>query len=526
MAQKPLANVDRAWFRMEHPANLMMISGVMIFEAPMDIERLKATIEQRLLRFDRFRQRVVRPRLPFYRVRWEDYRHFDLNDHVHHITLPAPGDKQALQDVASALMSTQLDFSKPLWEVHLAQPYGDGCALIARLHHSIADGIALVHVLLSLTDTDPDAPWPMPVLRKRSKGKGNPLERLSRPARSALAATSQITDTAVKQGRETLAQPKRALEVPRQGVRATTDLARLVLRWPDPKTPFKGDIGIPKRAAWSDPIPLDDVKAVGRGIGATVNDVLLAAVTGALRRYMQRRGDAVNNVNFRAVVPVNLRSLDQEPTLGNKFGLVFLSLPVGVAEPLDRLQELKRRMDALKGTSEPILVLGILYTIGGAPYPIQDVVVKIFATKGTAVMTNVPGPKETLYLAGSPLDTLMFWVPQSGRLGLGVSILSYAGKVFVGVATDRGLVPDPEQIVADFEAEFNTLLKLSKQMALIAEEPKVEAAAEIAKRPKERPAAQPDRCQALTKASRQCKNRPLPDSDYCRVHQGYAKAAT
>jgi diacylglycerol O-acyltransferase len=516
MAQKPLANVDRAWFRMEHPTNLMMISGVMVFQARMDIERLKATIEERLLRFDRFRQRVVEPRLPLCRVRWEDYRHFDLDEHVHHITLPAPGDKQALQEVASALMSTQLDFSRPLWELHLVQPYGDGCALIARLHHSIADGIALVHVLLSLTDTEPDAPWPFSMPQTARGRRRGPVESVLRPAQAALRTTSQLKDSVVEEGRETLSHPTRVLEAPRQGIRAATALGRLVLRWPDPKTPFKGDLGIPKQAAWSDPIPLTDVKAAGQGIGATVNDVLLAAVTGALRRYMQRRGDAVDKVNFRAVVPVNLRPLDKEPTLGNKFGLVFLSLPIGVAEPLNRLQELKRRMDALKGTPEPIVVLGILYGIGGAPRLIQDVVVKIFATKGTAVMTNVPGPKETLYLAGAALDGMMFWVPQSGRLGLGVSILSYDGKVFVGVATDHGLVPNPERIVSDFEAEFQTLRKLSKEMAPVAE---------TATPAEEASSARPDRCQALTKAGRPCKNPPLAGSDYCYVHQGYADAA-
>lgn len=570
MARKPFANVDRAWFRMEHPTNLMMITGVMIFSTPMDMERLKATIQNRLLRFDRFRQRVVKPILPWRRVCWEDDPHFNLNDHVHRIILPPPGDQKVLQEVAGELMSTQLESSKPLWEIHLVERYGSGCALIARLHHAIADGIALVHVLLSLTDTDPDTPWPVATPSEMSRRDRRMASTLWRPVRSTLKATTQVTETLLHESQEMLRDPSHAFYLARLGARGAIDFGRLVLRWPDPKTPFKGQLRVPKRAAWSDPFPLDDVKAAGRAMGGTVNDVLLTAITGALRRYMQSRDEPVDNVNFRAVVPVNLRPLDREPTLGNKFGLVFLSLPIGIADPMDRLYELKRRMDALKDSTEPVVVLGILNAIGGAPYAIQDIVVKIFATKGTAVMTNVPGPKETIYLAGAPLDTIMFWVPQSGRLGLGVSIISYAGQVRVGVAADRGLVPSPEEIVTQFHAEFDALQELSRQMKLeaveetLAEETSAEAVTEIPPEsiaemtailkdaiekvnalieassqahgaiepdeeaaPAEAPVEErPGRCQALTKAGRQCKNRALPDSGFCRIHQGYETAVT
>jgi hypothetical protein len=166
----------------------------------------------------------------------------------------------------------------------------------------------------------------------------------------------------------------------------------------------------------------------------------------------------VRDLNIRAIVPVNLRPAGEELKLGNKFGLVFLSLPVGLAEPIDRLHELRRRMDGLKGSLEAPVAFGILNAIGASPAPVQDIVVGIFGTKGTAVMTNVMGPKEKLYLAGAPLEALMFWVPQSGRLGMGVSILSYADQVWMGVITDEGLVPDPETIIAGLEAEFDALL--------------------------------------------------------------------
>jgi diacylglycerol O-acyltransferase len=461
MATKPLSNVDTAWLRMEDPTNLMMITGVMVFGAPMDPERLKATIEHRLLCFDRFRQRAVLPAVgsPY----WEDDPDFDLNDHLQRAVLPPPGDQSALQDLASLLSSTQLDFSKPLWQMHLVEKYGDGCALICCLHHSIGDGLALVHVLLSLTDSTPDIPWPETSLEEIEHHGRDRRRKPFRRTRSALRITRRVAGTLVQEGWDTLAHPARVRGLARKGADGVTALARLLLLWPDPQTIFKGPLGIPKRAAWSAPIPLAEVKTVGRGLGGTLNDVLLTAMTGGLRRYLQGRGQPVDGLSFRAVIPVNLRRPGTEADLGNKFGLVFLSLPVGITDPGRRLRELKRRMDALKGSLEAPVAFGILSTIGVTPEIIQDLVVTIFGLKGTAVMTNVIGPKERIYLAGAPLEGLMFWVPQSGHLGMGVSILSYAGCVQVGVITDEGLVPDPETIVAAFHAEFDELLAFARR---------------------------------------------------------------
>jgi hypothetical protein len=226
---------------------------------------------------------------------------------------------------------------------------------------------------------------------------------------------------------------------------------------PDPQTVYKGKLVVRKTAAWSDPIPLDDVKLIGRAVGGTVNDVVMSAAAGAMRRYMVSRGEPVADLNFRAVIPFNLRKPSRRIELGNKFGLVFLSLPIGIADPVERLRELKQRMDSLKDTAEPIVTFGILGLIGLLPNRLEDMVVEIFGKKGTLVMTNVPGPRQQLYLAGSPIGEMMFWVPQSGRLGLGISILSYNNQVMIGVASDSSLVPDPEVIVAGFHEELEAL---------------------------------------------------------------------
>jgi WS/DGAT/MGAT family acyltransferase len=517
---------------MEDPTNLMMITGIMVFGTPLEYERLKATIEKRLLRFDRFRKKVVRPLVGA--AYWEDDPDFDLRYHLQRTVLPPPGDQAALQDVASLLGSTQLDLAKPLWQFHLVKEYGEGSALICRLHHCIGDGLALVHVLLSLTDAKPDTAWPIiqPEMKQRRRDR---LGKLFRPARAAFKTKRRVSRALVQQCREMRADPSHIADLARIPVRGTAALGRLLLLWPDPKTRYKGALGVPKRTAWSAAIPLQDVKATGKGLGGTVNDVLLTAMSGALRRYLQDRGEEVEGLNFRAIIPVNLRPPGTEEQLGNKFGLVFLPLPIGIADPNERLHELKQHMDALKDSLEAPVAFGILSTIGMSPQAIQDVVVSIFGTKGTAVMTNVLGPRQTIYLAGAPLESLMFWVPQSGHLGLGVSILSYAGQVWMGVITDEGLVPDPDTIIAAFHAEFDELLEFAcrAEETVGTEEPETESDKDPDKdieTPSTPPEAQvegspevassePGRCQALTKTGAPCKNRPLPGSRFCRVHQ-------
>ena len=506
MARKPLSNVDTAWLRMEDPTNLMMITGVMVFGMPLAYDRLQAILEQRLLVFDRFRQRVVQPVLPGARPYWEDDPKLDLRYHLQRATLPAPGDQASLQELASLLASIQLDFSRPLWQVHLVEGYGEeGSALICRLHHCIGDGLALVHVLLSLTDTDPDAPWPLTQPTGRQVRSRTPFGGVFRRTRQALGATQRVAGAALSESLEVFKTPSRIMDIARLGVRGTEALARLLLLWPDPDTVFKGSLGVAKRAAWSDAIPLVEIKSIGRALGGTVNDVLLTAMTGSLRRYLEGRGELVEGLNFRAIVPVNLRPPATEPDLGNRFGLFFLSLPVGIVEPEQRLRELTRRMDARKDSLEAPVAFGILNAIGMSPSQIQDVVVTMFELKGTAVMTNVIGPREELFLAGAPLKGLMFWVPQSGRLGIGVSILSYAGSVWMGVMTDAGLVPDPEAIIAGFQAEFDELLGLTR-------------------RPEEPPSPR-ERCRGATQSGHRCGNYPLAGSAYCRVHQGQAASA-
>ncbi len=456
MIKQQMASPDAAWLHMDRPTNLMVVNSVLWFAEPMDIERGREIVRERLVeRFPRFRQRVVEPRsgvgLPY----WEEDPHFDLDRHLHHIALPAPGDTRALQELVGDLISTPLDRSKPLWDIYVIDGYRGGMAQVTRMHHSIADGIALARVLLSMTDERPDAGIGPSTEEPVAPGR---LEALRRP----LAAGAHLLGAAAHEGVEVLTHPGSEL----RGLAATTAedsraLAKLLLTPSDHDNALRGELGVRQRVTWTDRIVLDDVKAIGHATGTTVNDVLVAAMTGALRRYLIDRHSLVSEL--RAMVPFNLRPLDQPlpRDLGNRFGLVYLELPVGIRGRRQRLQEVHRRMDSIKHSPEGAVAYGILGLIGLTPPQIEQRLVDMFASKCTLVLTNVPGPRQPVYFAGARVAGVIPWVPAGGSIGLGVSIFSYDGRVTVGLRVDAGIITEPDAIVAALEHELEELAQLA-----------------------------------------------------------------
>jgi diacylglycerol O-acyltransferase / wax synthase len=456
----PLSSVDAAWLGMDDPTNLMMVTGVLTLDGKADLKRLRLVLDRRLAPFGRFHQRVVRPRTRGNLPHWQDDARFDITNHVSHVALPAPGTDKVLRDLVSELMATPLDFSKPLWHVHVVDGYGGSSVVLVRIHHCVADGIALVRVMLSLTDP--------------SATTGPPRTRHERPEPvGALDWLPAAVRRGVALGQDVIGDPEKLGSLARLGVHGAYRLGRLVLLPPDPPTVFKGALGRRKRAAWSQPLPLEEFKRIGKAFGATVNDVLVAATAGALRRYIERRGEPTAGVSIRASVPVNLRPIEQAHKLGNAFGLVFISLPIGVVDPVKRLRAIKKEIDGLKRSPEALVAYGVLSLMGAAPVEVERLGLRFFGSKATAVLTNVPGPREPLFMAGRKVERIMFWVPQSGHLGLGISILSYAGGVMLGVATDEGLVPDPERIVEAFKTEFEALRVAARRRTLVKPRAKV-----------------------------------------------------
>ena len=417
----PLSSVDAAWLRMDEPTNPMVVTGVLVLGRPVTLPRIRRLVQERLLRFRRFRQRVV-GRVG---LSWEDDPRFSLERQVVLERLPVDAGDAELQALIGALASRPFDDGQPPWRIHVVPRYRGGSALVVRIHHCIADGLALVHVLLSLADGAPEVEIP--------------------------SAPDPLGPSWWEMLRAPVASARRVLP---QGAEHLAALVRLLVLAPDPRTRFKGPLGMKKKLVWSRPFPLEDFKRVGRSTGSTVNDVLMAALAGALRRYLLEHGAVKRGLDIRGVVPVNLRAPGQAHQLGNRFGLVFLGLPLGLESPAARLAEVRRRMDALKRTPGAAATFELLWMMGVSPRPLLDAVVDLFATKATAVVTNVIGPEKPLSIVGAPLRQAMFWVPCAGHLGLGVSLLSYAGQVWVGVHSDARLVPDPERIISAFEEEL------------------------------------------------------------------------
>jgi len=465
--REPISKVDTAWLRMDQPTNLMMINGIILMDERLEYEKLLQTIEQRFLTFRRFRQKAVERTRGAY---WELDEDFDIRSHVLRCALPGKADQAELQMFVSELASTPLNPARPLWQFHVVENYVNGPVIVSRIHHCIADGIALVQVFLSLTDPTPEsrpsAQKPETWIKRRAQ-EARVFERLITPARDGLDFATHLGQQMIEEGSRILENPAIASQYATEASEIVRELVHSLTLENDPETRFKGQLGTRKEVAWAEPMPLDEVKAVGKAFGCTVNDVLIAAVTGAIRQYMLSEGDDSEDLaDIRATVPVNLRPLEHAQELGNHFGLVFLSLPLSTESPLERLYTVQDRMNELKSSKQATVTLGFLAALGMGPSVLQKPVLDLLSQKASAVLTNVPGPQKPLYLAGSQMKEMMFWVPQNGNIGLGISILSYNGNVMFGLISDRRLVAEPNKIISRFKAEFEKLLYLGMMLPL------------------------------------------------------------
>ena len=307
-----MSSVDTAWLRMDRPSNLMMIVGIDVFERPVDRRALRAVVEARLLAFDRFRQRVEYDAAGA--AWWVEDDRFDLDAHLVPHRLGGEGGDAELQRFVAELAITPLDPDRPLWQFHLVHGYKGTDALVVRIHHCIADGIALVRVMLSLTD---DASPPPSGARRRARDDGdehgdaaltsNPWRPFLQPLTDGAVKAIEATGSAVTRSMRLAGEPDRLVGYAQAGQRVVMDAARIALMTSDTRTGLKGVPGVAKGIAWNEPLPLDDVKVVCRALGASVNDVLLSCVAGALRTYLRGRGEDTEGCEIRAMVPVNLR---------------------------------------------------------------------------------------------------------------------------------------------------------------------------------------------------------------------------
>ena len=436
-----MSAVDRAWLLMERPTNPMMVVALLMFARPVDYERLCDLVAERFLLFARFRCRPVADALG---ARWVPQPDFDLADHVLRVALPGEGGKGELEALVGELASTQLNAQRPLWTFHLVENYGKGSALIIRIHHCYADGIALVRVLLSLGEPG-------------RKAKGRRRAARSSSQASVVDLVSQVFDAAA----DAVGKGVHYALHPGEAAGLASELARIAILPDDPQTCLKGALSGVRHVAWTEPLPLEKVRRIARVLGCTINDVLVAALAGALGSYLESRGESLTGVTIRAAVPVNLRADAEAPiTLGNHFGLVFLELPIGIRHPLERVYAVHAMMQKLKGSPQPLVTLGLLAVVGSLPAVVEEPVMATFSAKASLVASNVPGPSQPLYFAGVPASQAMFWVPQAGSIGVGVSMLTYNGEVQFGVMSDRALITQPADAAERMRSEVENLLPL------------------------------------------------------------------
>jgi diacylglycerol O-acyltransferase / wax synthase len=426
-AHFPMSHADAAWLRMDRPTNLMVINALLRFSAPPDWDAVREVVMERIVdRFPSFR-RVARTSLTG--AHWEEDPNFDPEAHVHRVALPAPHDEAALRELIGSLAAMPLDHDRPLWEAYLIEDVGEGAAVLLRIHHAIADGVALARVMLSAADGGDDR-----LGFGESNGHGPSFA--SRVAGAAL-------------------HPRRLAG------RALTDagaLAKLLAPRFESSETLKAPPHVARHVAWSRPVELWRVKRTARAFRVTVNDVLVAAVAGALRRNFGATEP------LHALVPFNLRALDGPlpPELGNRFGLVLLELPVHIDGRVDRLWEAARRMDAIKASDEGAIAYGILDVLGRAPAAVESRLIDYFSAKASMVLTNVIGPRAKVSLAGTPLDGVLVWAPCSGSMQMSVSLFSYGGKVTVGFLADPGAMDDPQALADAFREELLALARRAR----------------------------------------------------------------
>ncbi|MFL6098859.1 MAG: wax ester/triacylglycerol synthase family O-acyltransferase [Actinomycetales bacterium] len=439
-AQRRMSPADAAWIGLDRPEHLMVVTAVLRLATRIEQADLERLVTQRLLpAYPGFRQRPEPSRVPLVRPTWVDDESFDLAAHVRSADIDltvAGGDvEQALMAYVGGLMGTPLDLRHSPWTLTLVQ-VGGRSAVVARLHHCLADGIALAGVLLSLVDGHPGAAAAPP-------GTGAGMSSRSAhsaggSARSAVSSLATVLGAAVR------------------------TVSEIVVGRKDRQSRLRGAASVGRRAAWTSPLDLALSKAAAKRLGVSVNDVLLAAVAGGLRRWLLDHDEPADDC--RVMVPVDLRR--GEPVgadLGNRFGIVFVTLPVALPGAEERVAAVHVATTEAKGSSVAAASYGLLSLVGLMPRWGQGLAANLLGRIATGIVTNVPGPRTELSVEGAPLTSVAFWVPHIGPIGIGFSVFSYSGTVTVGVATNESLHIDPRELVDAVEtelAELNTLRDL------------------------------------------------------------------
>ena len=451
-----LTAVDAAFLHQEGPTSHMHVGGIMIFEGPPpSVVDVREGIRSRMHLVPRYRQKLAFPPLETGRPLWVDDSCFNLEYHVRHTALPSPGSEEQLRNLAARIFSQQLDRSKPLWETWLVEGLErNRFALVSKTHHALVDGISGVDLAQVLFDVDPVPP---PV---EAPPEWIPQPEPSQAQMVAAGVKSLVRAPVGLAGRVlgAVTRPEQALAETREAVEGLGEIVWAGLN-PAPPTPLNVDTGPHRRYAWVR-CELADFKKVKNGLGGTVNDVVLAVVAGALRRFLQSRGVRTEGLELRAQIPVSIRGEADRGELGNRLAAMRAPLPVYIEDPVARLRYVKQEMDGLKESKQAVGAEVLAGAQNLAPPTILAQASRLnFSTRlFNVIVTNVPGPQFPLYLMGRELEELfpVGFLPRNHALF--VAIMSYNGGIDFGLLGDYDALPDIDFVAESIEESLAELV--------------------------------------------------------------------
>ena len=452
-----LTGLDSSFLHLEHDSTHMHVAGCAIFEGTAPAyEQLVEEIVSRLHLVPRYRQRLAF--VPFDQGRpvWVDDPHFNVSYHVRHTALPRPGGEEELKRLAGRAFSQALDRSRPLWELWLVEGLAeDRFALLSKTHHALVDGVSGVDIATVLFDASPE---PMPVAPPEQEWIARPLPTSTQLLADALLERATVPGEIARGARAALRGPRHVagrLGEALAGVGAMTWAGLQAA----PPSPFNVRIGPHRRFTWVRG-DLAEFKAVKNTLGGTVNDVVLAAVAGALGRYMRLHGHATDDVELKAMVPVSVRADMDRGALGNRVAAMWAPLPVGIVDPVERLVKIRRAMDGIKDSGQAVGAQVLTQLSGFAPPTIMAQAARLQARQRlfNVVVTNIPGPQLPLYVLGRELEALYPMVPLAENTALGIAIMSYNGQLNFGLTADYDALGDVETLAEELRASTEELV--------------------------------------------------------------------
>jgi WS/DGAT/MGAT family acyltransferase len=430
-----------AWFLyLERPTELLHVGAIAVLEAPPSFEGLVDTLGQRLAALRRYRQVPVRPTLDLGPPRWRDDPEFDLRRHIKRVTVPASGDDATFQRVFEELFGRPFASEHPLWECYLLEGLAGGrAALLTKVHHCMIDGVSGMQVLEVMTDG-----------QTTSSGAGrlaSPADATATPLGRYLTGLTRELFGGLESVLRVVTDPGRAVANLRATVAAAGVLADLTRERLRPFS-FNGTLSHTRRIVWAT-FDLDEFLAIRGAAGCKVNDVALAVIAGALRRFLPVEATARGR-RARALIPMSIRRDDEYLTLGNRVSGMFASLPLDVADARERLHLIAAEMRAHKEGGQALAFDFALAVLGAVPTVLAPLIARLPRQWPVAhtVCTNVPGPREPRSLLGQRVLALHPVVPLAVDIGLGFAILSYAGTVSITATADATLVPDVDRLPA------------------------------------------------------------------------------